>query len=481
MNIIPEKSSTKILNYFCTWFHQAHAAHGRNTSDFVDEALMFGGDDAWCRLFPEIRDELFFVMDDGWDVPYSADVPGGELKVEHYKALEPHPSRFPSLSGTPSEKLRQLNERVKAEGWHGLGLWVATNAYKNGCLASYHAPDKEIEDWWIERIINSREAGINYWKADWGNECGKMTFRRMMTEIGHKHHPDLIIEHGRGHAPYNGNARLGDCRTIWDEDFFSMMTGFSLFSDALRTYDVAALENVTTIDRIETYARTARGVLNCEHLVYIGAVLGCSLGLMYSPINSKAGLEPVAAIRWHRAAPPFSGGEVYASEKLLTERHYIDRPTWYYADGPRDLYQQAAAVVSRRTALPTVLNGDDEWIQFVAASMNPSGAYSVGTYKRQSDDAELVMPDVVCRPEEPAEKIGMFGNFSSAVFDFSHTGKKVSHVAAQGLIRGDAADITEKAVQPDGTIRINREIIEKVFYSKDESEPAIMLAVEYSE
>lgn len=481
MNIIPAKSSTKkILNYFCTWFHQAHAAHGRKTQDFINESLIFSGDQAWCRLFPEIRDELFFVMDDGWDVPYNADAPGGALKCEHYKALEPHPSRFPSLSGTPAEKLGQLNERIKAEGWHGLGLWIATNAFKNGLPAEYHAPDKEVEDWWLERILNSREAGINYWKADWGH-TSTMQFRRMMTEIGHIHHPELLIEHGRGHAPYNGTARLGDCRTILDDQFFCMMTGWSLFSDVLRTYDVAELENATTLDRIETYARTARGILNCEHLVYIGAVLGCSLGLMNSPINYPAGLEPVAAVRWHRAAPPFSGGEVNASEKILTERHYLDRPTWYYEDGPRDLYQQAAAVISRRTALPEVCNGEEKWIPFVAASMNPSGAYTVGTFRRQSDDAEPVLADVVCRPEQPSEKIGMFGNFSSAVFDFTQTGRKAVRVCAQGLIRGDGADITETAVQPDGTIRIDHEMIEKLFYAEDKSEPAIMLAVEYGE
>ena len=478
MNIIPEKNNTKIMNYFCTWFHQAHVSRGRCAPDCINEDTMFRGEDAWCRLFPEIRDELYFVMDDGWDVPFRADTPGGKLECEYYKSLEPHPSKFPSLHGTPAEKLSQLNERVKAEGWHGLGLWIATNAYKNSRPAEYHAPDREIEEWWRERILNSREAGINYWKADWGHSSN-MHLRRMMTELGHRYHPELLIEHGRGHAPYNGNAKPGDCRTIWDEQFYCMMTGWSLFSDVLRTYDVAELENATTLDRIETYARTARGVLNCEHLVYMGAVLGCALGLMLSPVNSKAGLEPVAAVRWHRAAPPFAGGEVHASEKLLTEKHYLDRPTWYYEDGPRDLYQQAAAVVSRRTALPAVLNGEEEWIPFVAASLNPSGAYSVGTFRRQSDNAETVLPDVVCSPELPSEKIGVFGNFGSVKFDFARTGRRVSRVAAQGLIRGDGADITDECIADDGSISLSGELIHKIFKTEDQSEPAVMLAVEF--
>ena len=133
----------------------------------------------------------------------------------------------------------------------------------------------------------------------------------------------------------------------------------------------------------------------------MGAVLGCAIGIMQSPLFSDAGLEPVAAVRWHRAAPPFAGSETHASEKLLTERTFLRNPTWYYADAPRDLIQQAPAVVSRRTELPEVRNGGEEWIPFVAASLNPSGAYSVGSFKRQSDGAGTVLPNVVCRPEQP--------------------------------------------------------------------------------
>ncbi len=472
-NIIPPKTKSRIIDYFCSWEHQGRFAHGRRSSDLITEASMFEGDTPWCGLFPEIRDELYFVMDDGWDVP------SGQPQVKDYTALQPDPVKFPSLSGTPAERLRQLNERVKNAGWHGLGLWVATNAYKGGELSVYQAPDAEVENRWRELILNSKEAGIDYWKADWGNQCGSLHLRRMMTEAGHHDHPDLLIEHGRGHAPYNGRARLGNCRACWDEDFFFMMTGYSLFSDVLRTYDVARLENATTLDRIETYSRTARGILNCEHLAYIGAVLGCSIGIMQSPLISDAGLEPVAAVRWHRAAPPFTGGETHASEKLLTERVYLENPTWYYDDAPRDLYQQAAAVISRGTGLPEVQNGDEEWIPFVAASLNPSGAYSVGTFRRQSDDAETVLPDVRCRPEKPTEKVGIFGNFSKLELDFSNTGRKVTHAAAQGLIRGEAADVTDACVTDDGRVIVNKGLIDRVFQTDDGSAPAIMLVLEF--
>ncbi|MBR5366917.1 MAG: hypothetical protein IK132_11800 [Clostridia bacterium] len=473
MSIIPAKNSGRIVDYFCTWEHQGHFSAGRRSSDLITEASMFAGDHPWCELFPEIREELFFVMDDGWDVP------PGSPAVKDYTALQPHPEKFPSLTGSPTERLRQLDEKVRRAGWYGLGLWIATNAYKNGELAEYNAPDPEVENRWRERILFSREAGIRYWKADWGNECSSIPFRRMMTEIGHLYHPDLIIEHGRGHAPYNGRAKPGNCRAREDETFFPMMTGFSRYSDALRTYDVAWLENATTLDRIETYSRTATGILNCEHLAYMGAVLGCSIGIMQSPLFSDAGLEPVAAVRWHRTAPPFAGGETHASEKLLTEHTFLANPTWYYEDAPRDLVQQAPAVVSRGTGLPEVRNGCEEWIPFIAASLNPNGAYSVGSFKRQSDGAGTVLPDVVCRPEQLAERIGVFGNFSRLEFDFRHTGRRISRVLAQGLIRGEAEDVTDACVDSDGRVVVGRELIERIFHTEDRSAPAVMLALTF--
>lgn len=474
-DIIPSKNSGRITDYFCTWEHQGHFSGGRRSSDLMTEESMFSGNHPWCGLFPQIRDELYFVMDDGWDVP------PGHPEVKEYTALQPHPEKFPSLTGSPAERLRELNERVRDAGWYGLGLWIATNAYKNGALAEYRAPDEEVEDRWRALILNSKEAGIRYWKADWGNECSSVPFRRMMTEIGHLFFPDLIIEHGRGHAPYNGRARLGNCRAREDETFFPMMTGFSQYSDVLRTYDVARLENATTLDRIETYSRTAAGILNCEHLAYMGAVLGCAIGIMKSPLFSDRGLEPVAAVRWHRAAPPFAGGETHASEKLLTERTYLENPTWYYEDAPRELIQEAPAIVSRRTGLPEVHNGGEEWIPFVAASLNPSGAYSVGSFRRQSDGAGTVLPDVVCRPEQPSEKIGIFGEFSRVEFDFRHTGRKVTRVLAQGLIRGAADDVTDACAENGGRIVIHKDLIDRVFRTEDRSAPAVMLAVTFGD
>jgi len=99
--------------------------------------------------------------------------------------------------------------------------------------------------------------------------------------------------------------------------------------------------------------------------------------------------------------------------------------------------------------------------------------------KRQSDNAETVLPDVICSPEMPSEKIGVFGNFGSVKFDFTQTGRRVSRVAAQGLIRGDGADITAECVADDGSIVLNGELINRIFKTEDSSEMEITLVVEF--
>ncbi len=81
-SIIPPKTSSGIIDYFCSWEHQGCFARGRRSSDLITETSMFEGDTPWCELFPEIRSELFFVMDDGWDVPL------GHPQMKDYAALQ---------------------------------------------------------------------------------------------------------------------------------------------------------------------------------------------------------------------------------------------------------------------------------------------------------------------------------------------------------------------------------------------------------
>ena len=58
MNLYPERTSSKIYNYFCTWFHQSLAAKGGDSHDFINEDLIFSGEQPWIKVFPEIRKNL---------------------------------------------------------------------------------------------------------------------------------------------------------------------------------------------------------------------------------------------------------------------------------------------------------------------------------------------------------------------------------------------------------------------------------------
>jgi len=473
MNLIPDRAKKLTPNYFCTWKHQADDRNDGFAPDNISEHIIFERENPWIELFPEIRSELFFLLDDGWDL--SLDTPKDRLK--YCGTLYPAEDKFPSLHGTQTERLTQLNERIKAHGWRGVGLWVASNALKNGELVDYQKPDPVVDQYWLDRILMCRDAGIEYWKVDWGNMCDDNAFRLMMTELGKEHYPELIIEHGRGHAPFNGLGLPDSCRTVHAKDYFYVPLGFSTFSDVLRIYDLSGLSHSTALDRIDTYARYSNGILNSEDEAYMGAVLGCSIGIMQSHRIHPRGEEPIAAVRWHRVAPAFVDWDVRDSEKILTDTQFFHRCCGL--DEARNVCQQAPAVVTRRTALPEVCNGDEEGIAFVAASLNPEGAYSVGSFTRQSAGMETVSPAVICRPEEAVPYIGVFGNFETVSFDFARTGRCVSRVCAQGLIRGDGEDVTAEVLGEDGMIRLNQAFLDRFNHANDASEPAVMLAIEY--
>lgn len=58
MKLYPERTSSKIYNYFCTWFHQNLVSTDGNPSNHVGEKQIFSGEQPWIKVFPEIRKEL---------------------------------------------------------------------------------------------------------------------------------------------------------------------------------------------------------------------------------------------------------------------------------------------------------------------------------------------------------------------------------------------------------------------------------------
>ena len=128
------------LNYYCTWniqncgrpesVHEKSpdvflgAEGARLARDYLCEKTIFqkGG---LADQYPEVRSELYFLLDDGWDVPYGVHP---DKNITAFGSLKLAEDRFPSFTGTPAERLKKINQAFKERGWKGIGLWVAAHA-----------------------------------------------------------------------------------------------------------------------------------------------------------------------------------------------------------------------------------------------------------------------------------------------------------------------------------------------------------------
>ena len=257
LSLIPDRPSMA-PDYFCTWNIQGYAANydGPSTEALMNEESLFGIDSlqGWTQMWPAIRKDLYFVMDDSWDVPKGINFDRSLMGTAQLDT-----TRFPSFKGEPVQRLKDLSERVKSLGWKGLGGWIS--AQEPSTIGN-----TAREDYWKQRLLEAEEAGIAYWKVDFGHEENNNDWRHMLTALGHQYAPHLTIEHAYGY----------DCIE---------------FSDVFRTYDV---ENIiaqpVTIDRVARLLsfqaqQNAGGIINCEDEPYIAAGLGCAIGIIASNVT----------------------------------------------------------------------------------------------------------------------------------------------------------------------------------------------------
>ncbi len=126
VNLVPQEPATA-PNYFCTWETQNYA-YGQGASN-IDIAILEGGSGAnlakaaftedqvfgphgWAKTFyPKVRQDLYFLMDDGYYAGRSS-------------SMVLDTNKFPSFAGTPGERLKLLSQAVRKEGWRGLALWT---------------------------------------------------------------------------------------------------------------------------------------------------------------------------------------------------------------------------------------------------------------------------------------------------------------------------------------------------------------------
>jgi hypothetical protein len=214
-NLIPSTPG-KAPDYFCTWNIQGYVADyiKEGQRNAMTESNMFGSGkyQNWLGFYPRIRSDLYFVMDDSWDVGFTNYDHGADIL---------NPERFPSFaaSGTEPEKLKKLNTAVQAKGWRAVGGWICANK----AAANKNVSDR---DFYAERLKWMNTAGWGYWKVDWGAHSQDANWRRQLTEWGHQYAPHLDVE----------QAMIWSCAP---------------FSDAFRTYDVEVITSIpVTLSRV---------------------------------------------------------------------------------------------------------------------------------------------------------------------------------------------------------------------------------------
>ncbi|MBQ7836044.1 MAG: hypothetical protein IJ389_02190 [Clostridia bacterium] len=461
-------------DYYCTWQTQLYATSDGKPGEqrrAINENSLFNPEKpyGWAYFHEKARGDLFIVMDDSWDVPLSND-------ERYHGSLILSPDKFPSYS------LESLSKKIKSLGWKGLGGWVCAQE------SSIYSEGKTETEYWKERIIAANEAGVSYWKVDWGAKDHSLQYRKMLTDLAAEYAPELVIEH-------------------------SIIKEVIPYAQTFRTYDVPALMSIPmTLEKLVHYSDApapkdpAMGLINCEDEAYIAAACGYAMGIMRHPhsgclpdgradmsfpavhrdLKTKM-FEVARAARWHRVAPAFSGGTFIASSETLDdvwEYRKVEEEieAWWLGHGIiKDntvdgvLTKTAPVAIARNTELPCVISDIGEK-PFCVASLNPNGVYSVATLGRSLKKLYCIPKCHVEVNIGAADTVGIFGEYKS--FSLTTTAE-YSRVLMQD-IAGDAAyDMTEYVKIENGRLKIPGQLISFVGREAqpdaDTSEPGVVL------
>ena len=456
-SLVPDTPSNA-PDYMCTWNIQGFV-HDQDGPERFREAMtedyIFGEGkyENWINFFPSIKEDLYFVMDDSWDIP--ADVNNGSN--DYLGTVELDQTRFPSFTGTPVERLTKLTQKIKDMGWKGAGGWICAQK-------SDRYPDVPEEEYWSERLKAANEAGFSYWKVDWGHNQRNEQWRKMLTSLGKEHAPELWIEH-------------------------AMEFEYVEFSDVFRTYDV---ENVTaqplTIRRVsEMLGYEAQdgvmGIINCEDEPYIAAGLGCAIGIMRHPIDgpTPSGLkdnafppvghnykkcldEVVRGVRWHRIAEPFGVNNDGQIDPTNLEDYWIykDRDSWVGRDEGSIMREEAPAIVSRAMPLPEVSDRSEDR-PYILASTYPNGAVAVAAIGRALGREYVTKEiDVKVKGSDWCAPVGLFGYFKSVTIEYASEAPAKAKIWAQDLAGDTPVEVTAEVKIEGNKIIIPSEVIRRV-------------------
>jgi len=479
-------------DYYCTWQVQHFYTNAIGTNEMranITESNMFDGGkfQNWVDFYPEARQDLIFVMDDSWDIPFKY--------TNEYGSLILSSDKFPSFANdsiSNKDALKALTTAVKSKGWKGLGGWVW--AGESEMFINNMSP----EDYWIERAKWANYSGFSYWKVDWGKKIYDYDFRKQITDISHKYAPGLNVE----------NAQID---------------GVIPVSDVFRTYDVPAIMSIPmTMDKLKhtlgkyTAKDGYNGLINCEDEVYTAAALGCTMGVMRHPFtgnmpngkpdmswpsmhrNIKSKIDEITrAVRWHRIAPAFS---VNASETIIDSTMLTD--TWVLQDSPSEIEdwwfkpwtglhihgdtisESGPARIARRLPLPKVVPDENGDLPYVVASKNPNGAVSIATLGRTHNRKYWIPKCDITIYVTDAGTYGIFGRYNRLTLQ-TNLNLKEATILAQDLAGKVVVDITSKVIVEGGSLIVPGSLIDQIGTSEqnpnDTSEPGLVLVIMGSE
>lgn len=497
----------KVRDYFCTWETQRALWKGKTCErDNMNEEVLFGND-GWADLFPDAREGLVMVLDDGWDVPYGAVNKGDGYAV--FGALTPNAARFPSLTGTTVSKLRQLRRRLEDRGWGGLGIWVAAQAY--GETHENQFPKERLIEDLKRKLSESAEAGVAYWKVDWGVHGSDIEYRQWASELARSYAPDLIVDHScgfdnavNGHAypydpPWTPGASLpkidGETGRMIGTPGFERVrrqyTAMMSYSDSFRTYDtLPPMTSATALERAVFELQCADATkspctINVEDEPLIGAALGLGIGVMRAAVwpdpkvsepdpKQRRIAEITRCVRWRKYAPVFGsdrGCPVLFSAETGEETWYF-KPgsTWWSAAFGKTLRQVAPSVVSRGLPLPEVRCGNGER-PLVCASRSPdTGSLAVASLPmltvakgRHTPQADVFLDAALSR----STPLGIFGDITSVTVQ---DGAPSARVFARDLAGGADVDITDRCRRSMNMLTIPGEALSAIGRSANPSE-----------
>lgn len=454
-------------NYWCTWDTQFRVngleagKDTRNLRNRLNQEFLFGEKGMLTGYFKKVRQDLYVLLDDGWDVGWDV---AGDGPVSIFGSQELFEEKFPDCTGEPWERLAKMRRKVCDLGYRGLGLWICANGV--GEKRDIPFSQEEMDAYWRERAIWCRKARVDYWKVDWGYHCQDIAYRNRMTQIVKTYAPDLKVEHAFCRGPLD--------REEIDEESLGKLLACS---DYFRTYDLLKeFTYSTTISRMqEAFCARAgqdygcRSILNGEDAPLLEAALGCSIGVMRHPCWGgtetdvlEMGLrwnEVERALRWQRIAPPFGLGESVnmASEEILED--WTGQLSGPEADGwlkeirilPEGgtVRQKAPAILARNMEFPKAETMDGEKA-FLACSRHPrTGAVGIAFIPRTCGERKLYTPrmNVSFHMGAFVKSLGIFGEFAVLTVLLEEAVER--RVYLQDLCREEAVDVTELVVTED--------------------------------